>query len=227
MAKIKAGNKVFTSKKKLLNYCKYVLNSRVDFLEGEHLEVLKGVLELHEDYDSKVGKGDFKLGIRPCPVNPRNRQFYILRSDGTNTDFSYVKCINKPSKATSLKKALRNLVMDQVMGYKEDYFNKNKDYNGYVICPVTKLKINKKSSHLDHYELQFNEIVKLWIEKEGIDTKNITLVKSGDNDYDMDIKEENIRESFYNFHKEHASYRVVLDKVNLQRSPSKNYDIEF
>lgn len=225
MAKIEVGGKVFTSKSKLTNYCKYVLNSGVDLLEGDYLEVLKGVLELHEDYDSKVGKGDFKIGIRSCPVNPRNKQFYILRADGTDTDFSYVKCINKPSKDTQMKKALRNLVIDQVREYKDEYFKKNKDSKGYVICPVTKLKINKKSSHLDHYELQFNEIVKLWLEKENIDIKNITLVKSEVIDYDMIIEEEEIKESFYKFHKEHASYRVVLDKVNLQRSPSKNYKI--
>lgn len=223
MAKIKAGGKVFQTKKKLQNYCRYVLNNQNHYktLEGEWFLVMDDVLRMHECYKEKVGEGSYKIQVRPCMINPRNNQFFILREDGSDTDFSMYKCLKPESNSTKIKRSLREVVKSQVVMYKNKHFLNNSDNSGYVKCPVTKLKISKKSSHLDHYPLQFDEIVNLWLEDNNLTLSDIKLEVTTDNHTAAELKDCALTKSFFKFHKKVAKYRVVLDKVNLQRGRAK------
>ena len=217
MAIVIAGGKTFKTKKSLLEHCKYILNNtKKGLLEGKTLELIDDVLRMHPRYIEKVGTEDYQIGIRNCTVNAHNNQFYILREDGSDTDFSYYKCLLAESKETKFKKALRHLVKDQSIRFKEDYF-KSYAKGGYVICPVTNLKIKKKDSHLDHFPTQFEEIVEDWMELNSIRLKDIKLKSGGDNSTCWFIDNKFLEESFYKYHEDKAEYRVVLNKVNLQR----------
>lgn len=219
MSKYVFGGMTFQSKEKLTNYVKYVLNNqkRGTFLEGKWFDVVNDILKQHENYQQKVGAGEYKIGVRACSVNPKNNQFYILRQDGTDTDFSFYKALTKRSQSSKVKESLRGLIKDQMISYKEDYFNENSDSKGYCICPVTNLKITKKSSHLDHYPVQFDQIVSDWLESNNLCFDGIGILPTQDNDTHGTLADENLADSFYKYHLLNAQYRVVLDKVNLQR----------
>ena len=148
---IKAGGKTFKTKTTLENYCKFVLNNAEigSYLEGEWELVVTDVLKMHEDFLIKTNGGEgFKVGVRKCFINPRNRQFFILRSDGTDTDFSYRKALSPKSKASYVKETLRALIKEQTNAFKDKYFEENQDSKGYVVCPETGLKLRRRTHTL-------------------------------------------------------------------------------
>lgn len=222
MAEIKKGGMTFQSKEKLRNYVKYVLNNQdLDkMLEGKWLLVVDDVLKGHQDYKQKVGKGTYQIGVTTCPVNPKNKHFYILREDGSSTDFSYLKALTTPSHATDMKKALRATVKVQTMVYKEKYFNENA-VGKYCRCPETGLKITLKTSHLDHYPVQFDEIVSDWLKLNKLKAKDVELEPTKDNEVNTYLVDKELEKSFHDYHLKVAQYRVVLDAVNRQRERAK------
>jgi len=222
MAKIVKGGMTFQSKEKLRNYVKYVLNNQdiTKMLSGKWFEVVNDVLKDHQNYKEKVGDGEYQIGVTTCPVNPKNRHFYILREDGSSTDFSYYKALSAKSHKTEVKKALRDCVKDQVMTFKENYFKENAK-GAYCICPETGLKITKKTSHLDHYPKQFDELVADWLKVKGLKLDDVELLPSKDNDTQDFLKDADLAEDFYQYHLANAEYRVVLTAVNMQRKKAK------
>jgi hypothetical protein len=223
MAKIIAGGKIFKSKTELQKYCTLILkNEKLNkSLDGNSFEVINDVLKLHHNYSEKVGIGNYKIGIRECFINKRNRQFYIIRGNGTNTDFSFYKCISRPSKLTSIKSSLRESIKDQVIKYKEQLFIDNQDDNNNIICQETFSYIKRSNSHLDHYPLHFDTIVYNWLKSININLSDIELLPMQDNKAAHFLKNYNLKKNFYDYHKQNAKYRIVLDKVNLKREKSK------
>lgn len=222
---VQAGGKTFKTKTTLKDYCKFVLNnSELNvMLSGEWKNVLFDVLRMHEDFHDKTKGQGFQIGVRVCPINPRNRQFYILRDDGTDTDFSYYKAISSKSKESYIKETLRVAIKDQTVEFKNDYFSRNQDSRGYVVCPETGLKMKKKDSHLNHYPKQFDEIVKEWVNINGLSSEDIVLVPPPDNGTAWFMEDEVLLKSFQDYHQQQAQYRVVLNKVNQQRKKSSRY----
>lgn len=222
---IEVAGKKFKTKTTLTAYCKYVLNNAKlnSLLEGEWFDVIDGVLRMHESYTDKVKGQVYSIGVRKCMINGRNRQFYILRADGSNTDFSYLKAMTAKNKKGHIKETLRAAINDQTVEWKDNYFLENADSRGYVICPETDLKIKKKDSHIDHYPKQFDEIIKDWVELNDVKSEEIVLISNGDNTTAWSMEDQDLLETFIEYHKEHATYRIVLNKVNLQRERSKAF----
>lgn len=224
---IKAGGKEFKTKASLTNYCKYVLNNATlnTVLHGEWGAVLRDVLSMHESFEEKTDGQSFEIGVRQCFINPRNRQFFILREDGSDTDFSFYKAISTPKKPSYIKATLRAAVKDQTVSFKEDYFAKNADSKGYVRCADTNLKIKQKDAHVDHFPLQFDEIVKEWVDIIGKKSEDIVLLRpERDNKTVWEMEDKELLNSFVEFHKTVATYRVVLNKVNQQRKKAKKFE---
>lgn len=225
----KAGGKNFKTKSTLINYCKFVLNGadKNSFLEGEWFSVLDDVLKMHDCYEGKTegktGGQSYKIGVRTCSINPRNRQFFVLREDGSDTDFSFYKAIQKESKESKIKKSLRASITGQTISYKDAYFAENQDRNGYVVCPETNLKVKKKDSHIDHFPKHFDAIVQEWVTKKGVTSEGLEIVPAGDNGAEWEIVDKGLLQDFVDFHKEQAQYRIVLNKVNLQRAQAPKF----
>lgn len=221
---IKAGGKNFKAKTTLQAYCKYVLNNAKlnTLLEGEWEAVLIDVLKMHACYDGKTKGQSYKIGVRTCNINPRNRQFFILREDGSDTDFSYYKAISESkTNMARIKEILRASIKDQTVAYKMEYFIKNEDSRGFVLCEETGLKLKMKDSHIDHYPKQFDEIVQEWADKYNVVSEDVKLIPPGDNATVWGMADNKLLLSFQEYHLSQARYRIVLNKVNLQRKKSK------
>lgn len=221
---IKAGGKIFKTKTTLQAYCKYVLNNAGvnTLLQGEWASVLDDVLKMHLCYEGKTKGQNYSIGVRVCNINPRNRQFYILRADGSDTDFSYIKAISESkTKLSRIKEALRDSIGYQTIAYKKNYFTENADSKGFVICEETNLKVKMKDSHIDHYPKQFDEILQEWADKYSVVSEDVSLTPPGDNGTVWIMDDESLLQSFKDYHAETATYRIVLNKVNLQRKKAK------
>ena len=225
---IKIAGKTFKSKGTLINYVKYVLNNHEvgTSLGGDWFDVVDGVLRLHTNYKQKVGDGKYEIYIQQCTVNPRNRNFMIRREDDSTTDFSYYKALRPDNKASDVKAALRYAIQDQCVEYKDNYFLENASAKGRVICAETGLKVTKKTSHLDHYPVQFDEIVSTWFKLHKLKLSDIELKDSWDNKRQSELADAGLVEYFQTYHEEVANYRVVLAGVNLQRKKAKVTKLE-
>lgn len=221
---IKAGGKNFKTKASMQAYCKYVLNNSNlnTLLEGEWASVLDDVLKMHLCYEGKTKGQTYKIGVRVCNINPRNRQFYIEREDGSDTDFSYVKAISESkNKLSRIKELLRESIGYQTIAHKKDYFDKNADSKGFVLCEETNLKVKMKDSHIDHYPQQFDEILQEWANKHSVVSEEVNLTPPGDNATVWIMDDQQLLQSFKDYHSKVATYRIVLNKVNLQRKKAK------
>lgn len=210
------------SKKETLNKCKEILNkyeykgSVSDALNEEDFFYMRQIIKNHPDYIEKRGVGIACMFVGKAPSKD-TKCFYVLRHDGTSVDFSYIKCVNKPvSKITLFSKVLRDVVKNQIEEYRQGYIKNNGKFS--------EISGNKVlgSGHIDHYgELNFNGIVKLFIDTYGINISNISYIKKPDTVIFTD-EHKNIAFDFYDFHKQKAKLRFVAPSENLKR---KRYDI--
>ena len=216
----KIGSKTFATKQELKDYVKGVLYrvKKGEPLTGINRKVVDTIFRNHPNYEHKTQEQLYEIAARTSSgPNKQYREFYIIREDGTKTDFSYTVALSgKTCRITSIKHTLRNTVQQQIWDAKVDYFEKNQDSKGYVVCPVTSLKMKYKESHIDHYPVKFEAIVANWFSANGLSSATFALTDGGDNEICMVVTDKELERSFYEYHKEHAKYRIVLAKVNLQ-----------
>lgn len=221
----KIGSKTFATKKELQDYLQGVLYSvrKGDPLTGITLKVVDTVFRNHPNHEDKTQGQSYKIAARTSsgPLK-QYREFYIIREDGTETDFSYKTALaGKTCKITHIKHALRCIVQQQQWDAKTEYFEKHQDNKGYVVCPVTNLKVKYKESHVDHYPIKFETIVANWFNENGMSSANFEIEDGGDNAICMVVSDKVLERSFYNYHEKHAKYRIVLAKANLQAPQGK------
>lgn len=97
---ILVGNRSFALKKDAEDACREILyryepGSRIS--EHADEQFLLDLLELHPQRDEKMGCGVEYFEIRVNPKFVRQRSFYLIRVDRSETDFSFMKCLKPPS----------------------------------------------------------------------------------------------------------------------------------
>ena len=151
------------NKTEIKNKCRQILNSEVTVLEGgEDFEFLCDVFKGHDEYELKTkGQRIRKISIRK--VTYGTKCFYITREDGTETDISFVSCLDskKNKKIKDICAACRESI---------DYIIKDlrEKLTFPLVCPLSGVVIKSiKDVHIDHYDLDFKDVVDLWIQKNG------------------------------------------------------------
>lgn len=191
--------------------CRRILNSTKfnTYLSGYEFAFVDEVFRRHHKYAEKVRGCEYRLGVQPSNVNPKNNEFFF-EINGVRDHFSYIKAISKPSYASLVKTALRYAVKKQTSEIKESILAK-----GSVLCPVSGVPLHHGNSHLDHYPEQFDSIVERWLSVNGYTFNDIglhSLIAGG-----HCVSDKAVEESFSEFHEKEAKYRLVLDKINLRR----------
>lgn len=215
-----AGGKGFHTKKDLVEFCKVILNTNMGELKGDDLEVIKDVLKMHPRYEDKVGDKGYTILVDVCPVNPRNNIFQVLFDDKTMIDFSYHKAIKGYSPETKLKETLRASIRGFHERYRENYIIE-KSRDGYLTCEETGLKIRPKEMHLDHYPLQFEELVANWMKANNLKMSDIKINPPEGYGFTWVFEDSGLLDSFVKYHNSNVKYRGVKNTINLQRPKSK------
>lgn len=217
-----AGGLGFKTKKDLQMYCKDILNSyENDTLEGEDFELVNDVFKMHPRYEQKVNGCSDKIRVETSEVNALQNQFMVYRSDGVVLDFSYYKAISGYSYETKVKETLRSVIIDQQNSFRKNFILENMDRKGYILCEETGLKMKPKEAHVDHYPLQFEEIVEEWFLTRKLTLGNFKIYPTEGKGINWEFEKPELAADFYEFHKDLAQYRMVLYKVNVQRERAK------
>ncbi len=103
--RIIVANKEFETKSALQTFTKAILNSYPLYhhLSQDDQFFISELLKRHPEHDKKVGSGIQSIQIKPDGHWGTTRCFYIIRTDGSETDFSYGHCINNDTSREPLK----------------------------------------------------------------------------------------------------------------------------
>lgn len=172
---------------------------------------LLALMELHPSKPSKIGCGIQHFEVRTHYWQEKflQRGFYIVRTDGSSVDFSYLICF-KPAASlahATIVEACREAVAEDVHAFKKSIFG-----NAHSVkCAETGESVSWPDAHVDHAEpWPFRRILEQWLAEIGSmpevahsDAMNHRLADPAQAD------------AFCRFHNERACLRIVHRTVNL------------
>ena len=180
---------------------------------------LKDLLELHPRVDEKVGAGVQSFTIDTNWEYSNTRTIFINRTDGSRTDFSWVKCIDGETSDQLQMQALRVAIMDQIIAFKQGQFLAGKT----VRCPETGEELSWQHCHVDHCAPDtFDKLVADWLSAEGITIEQVAISPSRDSSFHRKLTNEAQRVSWWNFHNAKKRLRLLSPFANLSLAKRKN-----
>jgi hypothetical protein len=169
---------------------------------------LTDLLAMHPDAEQKIGVGIDHFEIRKNRGFPSNG-FYLVRVDGSETDFSYRKCLCPPTDWGRAMAALRYAVEPQIRRFVLLAFR-----DGPVVCELSGVLMRSPSeAEVDHGFESFAELAAKFVELEGgLDV--IELAPQIDGKIGARMADTAQRERWREYHEQHAFLNVVAPSAN-------------
>lgn len=115
------------------------------YLNGDDADFMLSLLAMHPDAIDKIGCGVSRMWVQ---VNREPRVsfgFWLERTDGTQTDFSFLACCRKVTNRQEILHAMRHEVDADVQRFKDNFFATTNR-----TCPVTGAAITPSDSDIHH-----------------------------------------------------------------------------
>lgn len=185
--------------------------------------------DAHPEEQSKIGCGidSFFRRFNIKDGFP-NSSFWVRRTDGTETDFSYIWAVKGVAKgrAAEFNDACRAAVRADLEAAKKAAFDAHADEFGYMQCELTGNPVSIHNAHLDHAWPTFGMLVTTFRAARGW-AKEIpegVLTLPGDAQTTTEFVQADVTQAFRDFHHQSATLRIVDAKANLsmaakQRKP--------
>lgn len=219
MAKRKSysvNGEVFITKGELEDRVRSIVNRYPDnqSLDWVDLAFMVDLLSNHPQANIKVGCGIASIYVQRNPIYKKNRGFVLVRTDGTETDFSWLECIKPTPHRKKVISACRALIESYTMEFKQQYFDER---GGVSTCPFTGETIRFTGSHVDHAPpMTFEVIFDNFIKGEGFDIDLVELRDEfADNKYQDELADDALAAVWIEYHNKHAQLRVISAKANL------------
>ncbi|CAN1553254.1 Protein of unknown function (DUF3223) [Spirosomataceae bacterium] len=188
---------------------KYGMNSIVTDEDEE--KFLFSIFECSTDWEEKRGVGIKNISIAKHKIYP-TRCFQLNRFDGSFDDISYGHCITPRSKKVVINDACRSAISNLVQKFRDE----NVEY-GVSVCCITGEVLTRDNTEIDHYDLEFDEMFKLWLAKYDEDFLFSKINKTLNNADATCFTDDSIIEDFVSFHNENSKLRAVTAKANKSR----------
>lgn len=187
--------------------------------DPEDEKFLLDLLQLHPNKDTKIGCGVARFEVRPSEKQSRQRTLWLVRTDGSETDFSFVKCLTPPTHARLVRAALREAIVPQINEFVRNAYTSG----GQVQCPLTRADLSdRKQAHVDHHKPTFDELAQAFAEAEG--GWEAISVTSSDGMTGHRLADAHQAQAWDEYHRANASLRLVSIQANLsllrKRTPS-------
>lgn len=163
---------------------------------GSDSAVLRDLVKLHPWADEKIGAGvkslEFRSGIGA------SKALYIVRVDGSETDISWLKCIDGHNQRGAVSDAFRKAVLDQIL-----------DFLGHVFrtgarCELSGEVLSRGNVHVDHI-IPFADLVSSFLASVGQTYDTIQTVSAEDG-RGIDLE---FPQAWREYHRAHAHLRAV------------------
>tara|TARA_R110000822_G_scaffold101763_5_gene228088 strand:- start:603 stop:1259 length:657 start_codon:yes stop_codon:yes gene_type:complete len=175
--------------------------------------VLHGLIENHPDSVGKIGCGVDHFEIRSNPVFSNQNTFYLVRNDGSETDFSFRICISGKSKTkwADFCAAARGAISSQILIYKASRFFEVDQPK----CWITGVPLLPESCHVDHV-VTFDELLRTFISTYAVDVDS-AVSESEDGNIVPVFSSKELRESWIDFHRRNAVLDLATAEANMSR----------
>jgi len=197
----------YTSKTSVSKHAKAILRSGV--VSEADARFIMDLVKEHPHATEKIGKGivNVRIGKNPAYGSP---EFWVDRCDGSSTNVGIGQCVHPVKQCTLFRQACRTAIQDQI-----DAFRLAQDFTG-LTCPMTGDIILPTYCHVDHHEPQFEMLVRMYLGEYKINADLVPLEKSSSGT--VSFKEDD--GTFAQFHRDHATLRILSPEGNLTRKRS-------
>jgi len=203
-------NKTFSSKMKCKNYTRELLKRNLNktITEGEDFNYLISMIDLHPEKQYKIGDGIESFHIKHDFYN--NIALFINQKTKKLVSVSWVSICNfkAPSITQLFKDAMRQAIDPQIYEFRQKKFREGK-----LICEFCNRTDN---IHIDHIK-QFKQIYEEFFEEYEFEIPKYYTKEEGTNRCKFTDHDTELKNVWYNFHKEHASLRPLCKDCNLSR----------
>ena len=219
----KLGGQVFTTKTAVRDAVRTLLHGVPAGREVPETAdpFLRDLLELHPEADEKIGIGVDHFEVRTNRVNGgATPGFWVVRCDGSATDFSYKSCIDgkKQAPKDEFIRACRQAIQAHITEDRQRFFAEAPA----PTCALTGVPLTHKTAHVDHCPpYTFARIVEAFVVLHGLDINNPRLIDNGgDGVMIPTFADLTLREKFIQFHNNHAKLRVISTAANMTIVPA-------
>lgn len=211
------GTRQFSTQKQLRAYIHdLIARYRNDepLAASDHQFVLD-LLALHQECDVKVGCGISHFVIRTnFNHGGRTQGFWIVRLDGSETDFSWVKCLTPATHAQDVRKAFRDSIGHQILEFKQKTLEA-----GVARCPFTGIELSLSNSHADHiFPDTFMSLLNDFLCVSGLEYDDVAIEKTKDGDVYKRLVDRDLESKWLTFHKNNAKLRLLSRTGNLSHA---------
>lgn len=204
----------FATKTALLAHCSAMLKQPTLTLDDE--QFLVALLEGHPESAQKIG-----VGVRRVFVNADGfggRCFWLERVDGSCTDFSFRSCVTPPLHANEVRMALRQLVTDQIIEFRDATFVASS-----VACAITGELIASDAAHVDHRPPDhFIVLVERFLAVHGLTIDAVKVEPTKDGVTSRELTDPVLARAWCTFHREHAVLQIVGKRANLSQGTGRH-----
>lgn len=188
------------------------------------------LVALLERYDAVITDSPAKIGSGiDCFFRRQNvgegystPGFWVRRTDGTDTDFSYIGAVKgqPKSNAQEFYDACRGAVAADLLAAKKRHFETHADSAGRVPCDLSDELISFAEAHLDHAYPTFGQLVVSFRAARGWHhgVPIGVLTPPADAQTTTSFLDPSAAEAFRQFHRGAATLRVVSRARNLSMS---------
>jgi hypothetical protein len=207
---VKVGQEVFKTKKDLLARVKEMLHAAplgVEMDRPEH-EFLMELLARHPEAKKKVGPG--VKAFRVTTSEFKNRCFEVIRVDGTETDFSYLKCVSEKTAWSEFTEALRRSVKQQIWEAKEKVFLWDE------VITLAGETVTREQTRVEYLSPDtFGWLAEEFSLTEKLDKNNLPLGPSPDGE--KVIVDQALESRWQAFHEKRAKFEVLSENEYKKR----------
>ncbi|HBN9654280.1 DUF3223 domain-containing protein [Pseudomonas aeruginosa] len=197
----------YSSKQELLDRLKvFVATAPVGRVSHKiAIQKLHLLIALHPDAERKIGSGVDHFKIERNALGA-GQGLWLVRSDGTETSFSYKRCITgvRQSSYGKVCEALRFSVRSQLIAFRETQQVPAK-------CAISgKDIVCRRDLHIDH-KVPFWKLLQSFAEAQQVDLSLLDTVGSGET---LALVDQEISKAFEAFHLAHAELQPSSKTAN-------------
>lgn len=202
---------VFKTKKSLREKCQGILKryNPGESLPHEDQRFLACLLTTyHPEADLKVG-----VGIRRIRVDRDGygyKCFWLDRTDGSTTDFSFNSCITHPSLEKDAKAAFRNAIYPDIQDFKM------KRMLEVTHCEYSGDSLEDVEIHVDHKPPNtFDSLLLNFMSSKGITWNDVPVSPTHDGVAGSWLEDSELESEWREYHNANAELRLVSKRRNL------------
>jgi hypothetical protein len=181
--------------------------------DREELRFLMELIERHPEANKKIGCGIAGFEIRSNPVFQKQNTLYLIRTDGSETDFSFRMCVSgkRSSGWADFCSAARFAISDQIIVYKVARFLSIDKPR----CWITNEELNSDQCHVDHI-VPFDTLIRRFVTEFNVDIDS-AIEESTDGDVIPRFADQKLKNQWQKFHRENAVLNLATPTANMKR----------